>query len=205
MSAPIDETAFIQRSREGDLDAFNELVLLYQDQVYGLCLRMLGSRQAAEDVTQEAFISAFKNVSRMRGPSVKSWLLRIASNACIDELRRRQRQRQVSIDRRPDGEEPGPILDPPDRGPGPETLAMRRELKEALERELLQLPAEQRLAVILCDLEGLAYDEVAATMGTSIGTVKSRISRGRARLKEAILAQPELFDDLVRPNSGSGT
>jgi RNA polymerase sigma-70 factor (ECF subfamily) len=204
MSAPIDETGLIQRSREGDLGAFNELVVAYQDQVYGLCLRMLGSRQPAEDVTQEAFISAFRNVSRMRGPSVKSWLLRIASNACIDELRRRQRQRQVSIDRPRDSEGDEPALDPPDRGPGPETLAVREELRAALELELLELPPDQRLAVILCDLEGLAYDEVAATMGTSVGTVKSRISRGRARLREAIQAKPELFGDLVRHTTGSG-
>lgn len=203
MTTPTDEATLIDLSRGGDLDAFNMLIAAYQDRVYNLCLRMLGSQQPAEDVTQEAFISAFKNVRRMRGPSVKSWLLRIASNACIDELRRRQRHPQVSIDYRRDSNETETSFDVPDSTPGPEQLALRQELRSALQSELLELPADQRLAVVLCDIEGLAYEEIAVAMSTSVGTVKSRISRGRARLREALQKKPELFGDLIRHTRGT--
>jgi RNA polymerase sigma-70 factor (ECF subfamily) len=203
MTTPPDEATLIELSREGDLDAFNQLVAAYQDRVYNLCLRMLGSQQPAEDVTQEAFISAFKSMSRMRGPSVKSWLLRIASNACIDELRRRLRHPQVSIDYRHAGDESDTPFDLPDSTPGPEQFALRLEVRSALQIELLELPADQRLAVVLCDIEGLAYEEIAAAMSTSVGTVKSRISRGRARLREALQKKPELFGDLIRHTRGT--
>ncbi len=198
MTAPPDEANLIERSRGGDLEAFNALVVAYQGPVYSLCLSMLGAQQPAEDVTQETFISAFRNVSHMRGPSVRSWLLRIAANACIDELRRRKRHPQLSLDARRDDDDREVAYDVPDSAPGPEQLAVRVELRQALEAELLQLPVDQRLAVVLCDIEGLAYEEIAAAMGTSVGTVKSRISRGRARLRTALEARPELFGDLIR-------
>jgi RNA polymerase sigma-70 factor (ECF subfamily) len=134
---------------------------------------------------------------------VKNWLLRIASTACIDELRRRQRHPHVSIDYRRNSDEPDQAYDLPDDVPGPEDLALRGELRIALNAELLQLPDDQRLAVVLCDIEGLAYEEIAAAMGTSLGTVKSRISRGRARLREALEGRPELFGDLVRHTRGT--
>jgi len=203
MTALPDEATLIERSRGGDLEAFNALVAAYQDQVYNLCLRMLGSQQPAEDVTQETFISAYRNVAHMRGPSVKSWLLRIAANACIDELRRRQRHPQLSLDSRRDDDETDSSFDVPDSAPGPEQVAVRVELRQALEAELLELPVDQRLAVVLCDIEGLAYEEIAFAMGTSVGTVKSRISRGRSRLRSALRAKPELFGDLIRHTRGT--
>ena len=130
MPSPPDEATLIERSREGDLAAFNALVVAYQDQVYNLCLRMLGSQQPAEDVTQETFISAYRNVGRMRGPSVRSWLLRIAANACIDELRRRKRHPQLSLDSRRNDDETEGSYDVPDSAPGPEQVAMRVELRQ---------------------------------------------------------------------------
>jgi len=204
MPSPPDEATLIERSREGDLAAFNALVAAYQDQVYNLCLRMLGSQQPAEDVTQETFISAYRNVGRMRGPSVRSWLLRIAANACIDELRRRKRHPQLSLDSRRNDDELEGSYDVPDSAPGPEQVTVRVELRQALEAELLQLPVDQRLAVVLCDVEGLAYEEIASAMGTSVGTVKSRISRGRSRLRSALRAKPELFGGLIRHTRGTG-
>ena len=198
MQPLLDEPELLERSRQGDLEAFNALVLAYQDRVYTLCLRMLGSSQAAEDATQETFLSAYRSVGRMRGTSARSWLLRIATNACIDELRRRRRQPQLSLDvpvTGTDEDRPLEVADPVD---GPERLALRGELCTALQAELLRLPPDQRLAVILCDVEGLSYEEIAASMGSSIGTVKSRISRGRSRLRDALRGQPELFGDLIR-------
>jgi RNA polymerase sigma-70 factor (ECF subfamily) len=192
-----DEPDLIERSRSGDLQAFNSIVLAYQDQVFNLCLRMLGSVAPAEDVTQETFISAYKSIGRMRGSSVKSWLMRIAANGCIDELRRRKRHPQSSLDAAgANGEDRS--LDVPDQSVGPEQLALQGELSEALQHELLQLPADQRAAVVLCDIEGMSYDEIAASLRTSVGTVKSRISRGRSRLRMALRARPELFGSLIR-------
>src|SRR3970282_2757748 len=98
MTASLDELELVERSRQGDLEAFNASVAAYQDRVYNLCLRMLGSPQAAEDATQEAFLSAYRSVGRMRGASLRPWLFRIAANACIDELRGRRRHAQVSLD-----------------------------------------------------------------------------------------------------------
>jgi RNA polymerase sigma-70 factor (ECF subfamily) len=198
MNTPLDEQELVDRSRQGDLEAFNCLVIAYQDRVYNLCLRMLGSPQAAEDAAQETFLSAYRSVGRMRGPSVRSWLLRIAANASIDELRRRRRQPQLSLEVPAPGTDPERPLEVADPAEGPERLALRGELREALQVELLRLPPDQRLAVILCDVEGLSYEEIAASMGRSIGTVKSRISRGRSRLREALRAQPELFGELIR-------
>ncbi len=200
MNALLDESDLVERSRRGDLEAFNSLVALYQDRVYGLCLRMLGAQQAAEDAAQETFLSAYRNVAGMRGPSVRAWLLRIASNACIDELRRRRRHPQLSLDApTPGSDDHDRALDVTDSEAGPQERALGAELSAALQAELRMLPADQRLAVILSDVQGLSYEEVALAMSSSLGTVKSRISRGRARLRLALQARPELFGDLVRP------
>lgn len=201
MSVHVDEPELLERSRGGDLEAFNAIVVAYQDRVYNLCLRMLGSPQAAEDAAQEAFISAYRSVGRMRGSNLRSWLLRIAANASIDELRRRRRQPQVSLDAPAPsaaGEDAERAMQVPDPAAGPEHLALRGEVREALQAELLRLPPDQRLAVVLCDVEGLSYEEIAVTMRSSVGTVKSRISRGRARMREAVRERPELFGYLIR-------
>lgn len=188
----------MERSRRGDLESFNCLVVAYQSRVYSLCLRMLGSPESADDATQEAFIAAYRSIGKLRG-ALRPWLLRIASNACIDELRRRKRQSSVSLDVPTTDPEREHALDPPDASSErPESVALQDELSRALQAELLRLPSEQRLAVILCDVEGFSYDEIAESMGCSVGTVKSRISRGRARLREQLRERPELFGDKVR-------
>jgi len=198
MSCLEDEAELIRRSQQGELDAFNRIVACYQDQVYNLCLRMLGSPQSAEDAAQEAFISAFRSIKRVRGGSLRAWLLRIASNACIDELRRLRRRPQQSLDA-PSGDDDGsPALQIADAGEGPEQALIRGELRQALQAELLELPHDQRLAIVLCDVEGLSYDEIAATMECSVGTVKSRISRARMKLRARLQGRPELFGELVR-------
>jgi RNA polymerase sigma-70 factor (ECF subfamily) len=197
--APADERQLIERSQQGDLEAFNVLVTVYQDRVYNLCARMLGSREAAEDATQETFVSAFRNVGRIRGEGMRAWLLRIASNTCIDEIRRRQRQRQVSINAPvSDDAGSGRAFDIADPEAGPEEEALRGEAGEMLQAELMRLPEDQRLAILLCDVEGMSYDEIGRAMKCSVGTVKSRISRGREKLRAALQGRPELFGDVVR-------
>ena len=184
-------------SREGDLQAFNALVEMHQGQVYNLCRRMLGVREAAQDATQEAFLAAYNNIRRFRGTSFRAWLFRIAANAAIDEMRRRRRRPQVSLEAPFSDTETA--LDLPDLAPGPEELALRSERARSMQAALLTLPPDQRLAVILADVQGLSYEEVGQVMGSSLGTVKSRISRGRGRLRHYLLEQGELSPPGQRP------
>lgn len=163
----------------------------YQGQVYALCARMLRSPEAGEDAAQEAFLSAFRGIGRYRGGSFRAWLMRIAANACYDALRRRKRRPAGSLDALLDDPDTPLVL--PDPGETPEEHALRRELAREIEAALAELPAEERLAVLLCDVQGLPYDEIAQVMGTPLGTVKSRIARGRARLRERLSARPELL------------
>jgi RNA polymerase sigma-70 factor (ECF subfamily) len=189
----IEEADQLRLAREGDLNAFNALVHEHQSLVFSLCLRQLGQRQAAEDATQEAFLAAWRNLPSLRGP-LRPWLLRIALNACTDEQRRRGRRRTSSLD---SALEEG-MPDPPDAGPMPENAALTSELHDKLELFLRMLPEDQRLAVVLCDVEGLEYAEIASALGTNLGTVKSRIARGRARLRELLRAEPELLPGRYR-------
>jgi len=196
-----DEASLIERSQRGDLDAFNALVLAYQGQVYSVCLRMLGSPHPAQDAAQEAFIAAFRAVSRFRRGRFRAWLLRIAANACYDELRRRRSRPQVPL-LAPTGDD-GPTTEPASADEPLEERAERQELGRCLQRGLATLPADQRLAVILRDVQGLAYEEVAEATGASLGTVKSRISRGRAALRDFLLNEGELLPSRFR-QSGEG-
>jgi RNA polymerase sigma-70 factor (ECF subfamily) len=181
-------------AREGDLSAFNELVVEYQALVYNVCYRMLGQAQAAEDAAQEAFVSAWRNIGTLRGEAFRPWVLRIAANLCRDELRRRVRRPSSSLDAALEAGVP----EPPDDDPLPEDTALNAELRAGLDAALAALPDDQRTAIVLCDVDGLDYSEIAAVMNTSLGTVKSRIARGRLRLREALLRQPELLPGRFR-------
>jgi RNA polymerase sigma-70 factor (ECF subfamily) len=187
--------AVLRRARDGDLVAFNQLVVEHQGIVFNLCYRLLGVRAAAEDAAQEAFVSAWRNLGSLRGDAFRPWLLRIAANACKDELRKRRRRPSASLDVALEEGMP----EPADTGPAPEPSVLQGELKQRVEAALGQLGSDQRLAIVLCDIEGLDYVEIAAAMGTSLGTVKSRIARGRARLRELLLSEPELLPSRYRP------
>jgi RNA polymerase sigma-70 factor (ECF subfamily) len=178
------EADLVRRTRAGELDAFNALVDLHQRATYNLCLRMLGSAAAAEDATQDAFFSAYRHIATFKGGHFRPWLLRIAANACTDELRRRSRRPAISLDAPAPGSSDPP--DVADRAPGPETAALRGEQHDIVQAALLRLPEDQRLAVVLCDMQGFSYEEIAATMRTSTGTVKSRIARGREKLRREL-------------------
>lgn len=192
------ELALVRRAREGDLDAFNVLVELHQRAAYNVCLRMLGSRMPAEDATQDAFLSAYRHIRSFQGTSFRAWLMRIAANSCTDELRRRTRRPVLSLDIPPAGSED--TIDVPDATAGPEALALRGEQRALVQAALLRLPADQRLAVIMCDLQGFSYEEIAEAMRTSIGTVKSRIARGRDKLRRELeTARPEQYRAGDRP------
>lgn len=188
--APLSDDALAVRAQGGDLRAFNTLVERYQRAVYGLCLRMLSSPEAAEDAAQEVFLSAWRALRGYRGRSFQGWLLRIAGNRCRDELRKRKRRPTDSLDTLMAAHGEGAAG--PTAEQSPEQRSLSAETVRVIQAGLATLPDDQRLAILLCDVQGMAYEEVARTMGTSVGTVKSRISRGRARLRTFLLARGEL-------------
>jgi RNA polymerase sigma-70 factor, ECF subfamily len=197
-SARDDELQLIAAGQRGDVSAFNQLVLRYQQSVYSLALRMLGDRDVAADVTQETFLAAFRAIQSFRGTSFRAWLLRIASNQSCDHWRRTNRHPVDSLDELTDEDEPyatGIIgtLVTTDREINPEEALLDQELQDTIQRGLESLPLDQREAVVLCDIEGLSYEEIALTTQTTLGTVRSRIARGRARLRVYLQQHRELL------------
>lgn len=190
----MDEIALIQAAKQGDLDAFNRLVLAYQDQVYAQAYRMMGEPDAAEDATQEAFISAFRSIQSYRGGSFRAWLLRIVTNASYDELRRRQRRPTTPLEPVDSEEEeiesPHWLADPSE---SPEDKAERMELDQAIQNCLKDLPPEFRAVVVLVDVQGFDYFEAAEVIRKPVGTVKSRLSRARLRLRDCLKGWWELI------------
>jgi RNA polymerase sigma-70 factor (ECF subfamily) len=188
----MDEPKLIEQAQAGDVQAFNTLVLHYQDRVYNLAYRIMGEPGGAADATQEAFISAYKSLNSFRGGSFKSWLLRIVTNACYDELRYRKRRPQSSLDEITEENESSALLHS-EKTLGPEAHQQRAELVSAIELCLDDLPEDQRAATVLCDVEGYDYSEIAEIMSTSLGTVKSRISRARSKLRDCLQMSRELL------------
>jgi RNA polymerase sigma-70 factor (ECF subfamily) len=185
-----DEAAVIDRAARGDRTAFAQLMEHYQSASYGLAFRLLGDPDQAADATQDAFVHAYRAIGFFRGGVFRSWLLRITANASYDIMRRAQRRPSSPL---PDGEE-GSAPELPDIGAvNPVVEATKSELYRHLERALRRLPEDQRIAVVLCDVYGMDYNEVAAMTQSALGTVKSRIHRGRLRLRELLAEHRELF------------
>ncbi len=196
MTAPSEDQILVSAALAGDSDSFNQLVERYQNRVYGLCFRMLGDADAAADVAQDSFISAYRHLPSLRG-EFRPWLMRIVANACRDVLRSNKRHPSVSLDTSAREEEDSLALQIADTNPNPEEHLMRAELHRTISVALLQIPPDQRTVVILSDIEGMSYDEIAIVTGANIGTVKSRLNRARARLREIFVAA-ELFPTVRR-------
>lgn len=190
----MDEITLIQEAKGGNLDSFNRLVLAYQDMVYSHAYRMIGEEESADDATQTTFISAYKHLSSFRGGSFKAWLLRIVTNACYDELRRRKRRPTVPLEPLDDtGEEVESahwMVDPSEQ---PEDQIQRAELQRAIQHCIDHLPDEFRSTVILVDIQGLDYFEASQASGKPIGTIKSRLARARMRLRDCLNGFSELL------------
>jgi RNA polymerase sigma-70 factor (ECF subfamily) len=195
----MDEAGLINKARLGDLVAFNQLVLAYQDMVYNQAYRVMGEFVAAEDATQEAFISAFRKIKTYRGGSFKAWLLRIVTNACYDELRRRKRRPTIPLtpldETNEEIESPQWDADPAESA---EDRVARTELGEAIQHCLDGLSIDFRTAVVLVDIQGLDYAGAAAVMGTPLGTVKSRLARARTELRDCLSGFWELLPAAFR-------
>lgn len=194
-----EEALLIRRAQEGDLEAFNQLVLAYQDVLFNTALRILGDEAMAADATQEAFLSAFRAISSFRGGSLRVWLLRTVTNACYDELRRRKRRPSIPLE--PLNEEDEEVESPSwlaDPGASPEAQLERAELEHAIEHCLRKLPMEFRAVVVLADIQGLDYVEAARVVGVPVGTIKSRLARARLRLQRCLQAFAELLPSAFR-------
>ena len=196
----MDEAQAIRAAQQGELAAFNRLVLAYQNLAYNVAYRILGDGDAAADVCQDAFLSAFKGIKRFRGGSFKSWMLRIVTNACYDHLRYQARRPATSLEG---------MSEDPDYAPGlvsdqeaPEDYALRRELSNIIQQGIQTLAPDQRMAVVLSDVQGFSYQEIADMTGVAVGTVKSRLSRARARLRDLLMDHQELLPARFRLRSG---
>ncbi len=196
----MDEQTLIQSAQRGDLEAFNELVLMYQDFLFRVAVNILHDEDAAEDITQQAFLSAFRSLGTFRGGSLRSWLCRILVNASYDELRRLSRAKILPLqDTDQDGEETGPIFWLADPDPSPEAQVETGELLETIKNCLDALPRHYRLVVSLVDVDGLSYDEAAIALGVPVGTIKSRLARARDALRTALQRRPDVLPDAYAP------
>ncbi len=195
----------VRRSKNNDLQAFEELICRYERKIYNIAYRMMGNYEDANDIAQEAFLRAFRALNGFRGDaSFSTWLCRIVINLCRDELRKRYRLSVESLDEEiclSEGEVKKQI---PSSNPGPEEIYERQELQQRLQDLLMTLSPEFRLAIVLRDIQGFTYQEIAEQMECSMGTVKSRISRGRNYLKEKLLAQQEQNSSFERLHKVKG-
>ena len=179
------EDLLLEKARHGDQEAFGELVRLYEKKVYALTLRMCKNPDDAAEAAQEAFLAAWQGLKFFRGEaSFSTWLYRLASNACVDLLRKEQRHRAVSG---PSLNDADTYIEVADDAATPQELAERSELREQIEEGLQSLSPEHREVLILRELHQLSYDEIAQTLDLDTGTVKSRISRGRKALRNFLL------------------
>ncbi len=190
-----NETVLIEKSKQGDLAAFEQLIMDYQKKIVNLAYRMLGNMADAEDAAQDIFVRVFRSISGFNEKAAFStWLYRIATNVCLDLLRRKKRQNEqntISIHRGEENDEYELPIE--DNGPSPYEQAKRSAAMEALENALKKLGEEQRLVVVLRDVNGLSYEEIAEITNCSLGTVKSRINRSRLMLRKLLENDKELF------------
>ena len=202
MPPSVDEQALIASAQQGDLDAFNQLVIHYQSLAYHVAYRILSDADASADATQDAFLRAYQAIGQYRGGSFKAWLLRIVTNTCYDQLRAKKRRPTASLEALlVTDPAPGPSF--VDQAESPEAYTERQELSRAIQAGLNTLPSDQRIALALCDVAGMNYQEIAEVTRVSLGTVKSRISRARTKLRDYLLGQQELLPARYRLRDGT--
>lgn len=185
-----DEKKLIERAYGGDPSAFNRLMAQHENRMYAVALRMCANREDAQDCLQEAMLRVYRAIGSFKGQSTFStWVYRITMNTCLDELRRKKNRQNTSLDN---------LVDmgwsPTDGGAGPEKQALMHEMREKMHGAIRELPDDMRAAVVLRDIQGFSYDEIAQMLEINVGTIKSRISRGREKLREKLKEYSELFD-----------
>ena len=181
------ETTLIENAQRGNMDSFNQLVLKYQDMMFRISLRILNDEPSADDATQNAMIQAFRNIRSFRGGSFRSWLARVTVNASYDEMRRWRRQASMSFEQvNSEGDEIESLPWMMDHSAGPEERYDSVELRDVLQHCVKALNSEYRLVVVLVDVEGMSYEEVARVANIPVGTVKSRLARARMQLRKSL-------------------
>jgi len=196
----MDELALIKAAQNDDLDAFNRLILSYQEMVFNVACRILVNPDAAEDAVQESFISAYNNLRSFRGGSFKAWLLRVVTNKCYDELRRQKRHPETALnpiidDGEDEIESPTWLMD---NAPSPEERSEQTLLHQAIEECISRLPDDFRIVAVMVDVQDFEYQEVADAIGKPLGTVKSRLARARRKLRDCLDKFRELWDGQYR-------
>lgn len=179
----------LRRACKGDVQAFEELMQSHESRIYAIALRMMGNREDAQDCAQDAMVRIYRAMGSFKGQSaLATWIYRITMNTCLDELRRRKARKVTSLDSLVDNG-----WSPTDTGDTPEEHGLRVEKQNALNQAIQSLPDDMRAAIILRDVKGYSYDEIASILDANVGTIKSRISRGREKLREILSKQSELF------------
>lgn len=191
---PENEKILLDRCCTGDAAAFEALISSYQKKVYNIAYRMLGNIDDASEIAQEVFIKIFRSIRQFKGEAAFStWVYKIAVNMCLDELRKRKKSRSVYIDeavRLEDGEVEKQI---PGEMPSPEEMTEKNELRGIVENAIKLLDEKHRCVVVLRDIQGMSYEEIAQILNCPLGTIKSRINRARAALRDILNPQKELF------------
>lgn len=190
----ISESELIKAAQHCDLEVFNLLIPSYQNLPFGIALGIMKDEDAAADAVQEALISAFRNFATFRGVSLRSWLAQVVINACYDEIRRQRRQHSVPLDQfSVEGDEietSSWLVDP---HADLEAQYESRELEDAIEKRIFELPPVYRIVLILVEIQGLSYEQAATAAGIPIGTVKSRLARARLRMQQSLQTVGELL------------
>lgn len=193
-NASTPEKTLIEAAQRGDLEAFNLLILRYQNLLFGIALRLLNDEDAASDAVQEALISAFRRFHTFRGDSLRSWLARVVVNACYDEIRKKRRQHSVPLEQlNAEGDEIETSYWLIDSQADPEVQFESSELENAIQNSLHKLHPIYRLILVLVDVEGLSYEEAARAAGVPVGTVKSRLARARLQMQRSLQSAGELL------------
>ena len=199
----MQDDSLIRRAAAQDAAAFEQLMLLHQKPVYNICYRMAGNAEDALDLSQEVFLKAYRNIGNFDERSqFSTWIYRITANTCIDEMRKRKGRQSFSLEEELESEEGSMQRQVADAGETPEESMLREEQKSEILQALESLSPEHKVAVILRDIKGLSYEEIAEILELTLGTVKSRISRGRNQLKQEILKLREQDAHFIRHKRG---
>ena len=190
------EQELVERAKRGDETAFEALVTDNEKRIYNLCRRLVGNPEDAAELTQEAFLNAWRGLGRFQGESsFSTWLYRLASNACIDFLRKEKRRQSLSMTVSLDDDEEGRQVELPDERYAPEGELERAEARRAVAEGLEKLTAEHRQVLVMRELNGLSYAEIGTVLGLEEGTVKSRIARARNALRKVLTEQGNFFGE----------
>ncbi|MEA4960515.1 RNA polymerase sigma factor [Lutispora sp.] len=189
------ERLLVDKSKKGNLDAFEELISAYEKKAYNIAYRMMGNEEDAKDMAQEAFIKIYKSIQNFREESsFSTWLYRIVTNVCLDELRKRKNNRQVPLELNIETDKGSAIVELSAEKETPEDIYERVEKRQLIQNAISSLGDDYKTVIILRDIQGFGYEEIASMLNCSLGTIKSRINRARNQLKDKLRYELELYE-----------